>query len=90
MMSLQAEVVSKSIYGSGQPGADPAAGIAAHHAAAHAAAAAVAARDSLCLSNSSLHALQNLQPWGGENHHPSLMGHHHTERPPFALASPIC
>ena len=91
-MSLQAEVVSKSLYGSGQPGSDHSAGIAAHHAAAHAAAAAAAARETLCLSNSSLHALQNLQPWGGESHHPGLMGHHHhPERPPFvSLASPIC
>ncbi len=89
MMSLQAEVVSKSIYGSGQPGSDHSTGMAAHHAAAHAAAAA-AARDSLCLSSSSLHALQNLQPWGGESHHAALMAHHHADRSPFPLSSPIC
>ncbi|KAH6945997.1 hypothetical protein HPB50_011017 [Hyalomma asiaticum] len=40
MMSLQAEVVSKSIY--------------------------EGARDSLCMSNASLHALQSLQPWASE------------------------
>ena len=90
MMSLQAEVVSKSIYGSGQPGQDHSASMAAHHAAAHAAAAA-AARDSLCLSSSSLHALQNLQPWGGDSHHAAaLAAHHHAERSSYNMTSAIC
>jgi len=87
-MSLQAEVVSKSMYGGGQT-SDHSSGMAAHHAAAHAAAAAAVARESLCLSNTSLHALQNLQPWGGENIHPGLV-HHHPDRPPFSLASSMC
>ncbi|CAG2162719.1 unnamed protein product [Oppiella nova] len=88
MMSLQAEVVSKSMYGSGQSAAEHSAGMAAHHAAAQAAAAV--ARDSLCLSSSSLHALQNLQPWGGDSHHAAMIAHHHHERSPFPMTSAMC
>ncbi|XP_054159614.1 homeobox protein Hox-B5-like [Oppia nitens] len=87
MMSLQAEV-SKSMYGSGQPGSDHQAGMAAHAAAAQAA-AAVAARESLCLSSSSLHALQNLQPWGGDPHH-AMVTHHQLDRTPFPLTPAMC
>jgi len=90
MMSLQAEVVSKSMYGSGQSVAEHNAGMAAHHAAAQAAAAAAVARDSLCLSSSSLHALQNLQPWGGDSHHAAMVAHHHHERSPFPMTSAMC
>ena len=91
MMSLQAEVVSKSMYGSGQPGSEHSANMAAHHAAAQAAAAA-AARESLCLSSSSLHALQNLQPWGGDSHHAAALAaaHHHAERSGYSMTSAIC
>ncbi|XP_035231125.1 homeobox protein EMX2-like isoform X2 [Stegodyphus dumicola] len=76
MMSLQAEVVSKSIYDQ--------------------------ARDPVCLSNSSLHALQTLQPWASENVAAAHMaaaaaaGHHQgVDRPsylapPHSLSSPIC
>lgn len=91
MMTLQAEVVSKSLYGN-HPICGPSEmavdlALHPHHQAAAAAAAAAAAqshlsspqtspasnavtlssshqRDSaLCLGASSLHALQNLQPW---------------------------
>ncbi|KAG8184475.1 hypothetical protein JTE90_002322 [Oedothorax gibbosus] len=67
MMSLHAEVVSKSMY-------EP-------------------ARDPLCLSNASLHALQNLQPWSAEtsaaahaaaSHQPPYL------QPPTSLTAPIC
>lgn len=76
MMSLQAEVVSKSIYDQ--------------------------TRDSLCISNASLHALQTLQPWASENAAAAhaaaaaAAGHHQgIDRPqflapPHSLSSPIC
>ncbi|KFM62908.1 hypothetical protein X975_04592, partial [Stegodyphus mimosarum] len=73
MMSLHAEVVSKSMY---EPTRDP-----------------------LCLSNASLHALQNLQPWSAENSaaaHAAASHHHQqSERPPYlqpptSLTAPIC
>lgn len=103
MMSLQAEVVSKSLYGGGSPSisSDMAVDIALHTAAAAAAAAGhhhgpvagggsngggnlnhsqssppmtttgpgvvISQNDPLCLNASSLHALQNLQPWGQES-----------------------
>ncbi|XP_023216880.1 T-cell leukemia homeobox protein 3-like isoform X2 [Centruroides vittatus] len=73
MMSLQAEVVSKSIYDS--------------------------TRDPLCISNASLHALQNLQPWANDSAAAAAaaasVNSHHQERsgtylPPPSLTSPIC
>ncbi|XP_077542695.1 T-cell leukemia homeobox protein 3-like isoform X2 [Haemaphysalis longicornis] len=72
MMSLQAEVVSKSIY--------------------------EGARDSLCMSNASLHALQSLQPWASEAAN-ALHASAAAERsqaaaaylgPPPSLTSPLC
>lgn len=97
MMTLQAEVVNKSLYGSAaghsmcasseMTGVDMAMhqhhshqanqhlpnssqaspGSAAAAAASLAAAVSLSQREALqqCLSTSSLHALQNLQPWGG-------------------------
>ncbi|UYV73495.1 tlx [Cordylochernes scorpioides] len=66
MMSLQAEVVSKSLFEN--------------------------SRDPICISNASLHALQNLQPWAGEGqpspHHPSP-DRTYLVAPP-QITSPIC
>ncbi|XP_077502559.1 T-cell leukemia homeobox protein 3-like isoform X2 [Amblyomma americanum] len=72
MMSLQAEVVSKSIY--------------------------EGARDSLCMSNASLHALQSLQPWASEAAnalHAGAAGDRGPAAaaylaPPPSLTSPLC
>lgn len=75
MMSLQAEVVSKSIYEQ--------------------------ARDPLCISNASLHALQTLQPWASDSaaHAAAVAAGHHQPNvdrtsflgpPPHSLSSPIC
>ncbi|KAK8777458.1 hypothetical protein V5799_029197 [Amblyomma americanum] len=72
MMSLQAEVVSKSIY--------------------------EGARDSLCMSNASLHALQSLQPWASEAAnalHAGAGGDRGPAAaaylaPPPSLTSPLC
>lgn len=86
MMSLQAEVVSKSFYGGGSPSlsSEMAVDLALHHhhhgPASHlssqssptvvAGGATVPRNDALsCLNTSSLHALQNLQPWGTEARH---------------------
>jgi len=79
MMSLQAEVVSKSLYSTGQGSSDPS-------SSALAAAHAAAAREAMYLNNSSLHALQNIQPWcgGGDPHHAGqLMVAHHAHHPGF-------
>lgn len=84
MMSLHAEVVSKSMY-------EP-------------------TRDALCLSNASLHALQNLQPWSADgstaaahaaaaaaavsaasHHHPPPERPTYLQPPPTTLTAPtIC
>lgn len=84
MMSLHAEVVSKSMY---EPTRDP-----------------------LCLSNASLHALQNLQPWSADgptaaahaaaaaaavsaasHHHPPPERPTYLQPPPTTLTAPtIC
>ncbi|XP_071043779.1 T-cell leukemia homeobox protein 3 isoform X2 [Parasteatoda tepidariorum] len=69
MMSLHAEVVSKSMY---EPSRDP-----------------------LCLSNASLHALQNLQPWSSETAAAAAAAAAH-QSPPYlqppntSLTAPIC
>lgn len=86
MMTLQAEVVSKSLY-TNHPICGPSdlavdLALHSHHppppptAAAHLASpqtsspVALSQRDALCLTTSSLHALQNLQPWGNDGRMP--------------------
>lgn len=93
MMSLQAEALSKGIYHSAERGTTP--GDTTLHLHHHAASGA---------NNTSLSALQNLQPWAGGGPAPTLQpptaDHHHQPPPPPQpphysinpppLASPIC
>ncbi|PNF43760.1 hypothetical protein B7P43_G13707 [Cryptotermes secundus] len=93
MMSLQAEALSKGMYHTAERGTTP--GDTALHLHHHAATGA---------NNTSLSALQNLQPWAGGGPAPTLQPppadhHHQPPQPPQPphysinpppLASPIC
>lgn len=113
MMTLQAEVVSKSLYGS-HPicgSSEMAVDLALHSQHQHhgtqapthlgspqtsPSALTMSQRESLCLSASSLHALQNLQPWGGEmrmsnNPNTPISLHGSNIDPPFPITtSALC